>query len=433
MQIREVIKDLRHDVREGKMPKIVLKRIINCMEDVKDVRRKDIDYPLAYILLMAFLAVLSGAETWVDMQIFTETYKKKFNGIMPQYKNIGTPSHDTFRRVFGLIDPDDLQRATTVFVVEEMDLIKQALGIGETGMRHYAIDGKEQRGTGRKYGTDRKVANLQTLHCYDVTHGICMYSKPISEKTNEIPEAQKLLSLMNLKNCVVTFDAMNTQRDTVAVIIGDGKDGGHYIGGLKGNHQLFHSEVELFFSDDVLADIRKKKKFFREYKESAHNRIEKRSYYMTTDIKWFADLPKWAGLKAFICYEIETEDLVSGKNTKERRFYITSLTDIELCADTVRAHWGIENQLHWHLDVTFSEDDNTTMDKNAFNNLSIMNKMVLSLLKIIQPQHKIGLKGIRRKFGWDLIAQLTQMLNLLDEGQIREALMNSKIRLKPQQ
>ena len=420
MKIREAIKDIHHDVREGKMPKTVLKRIIVCMEDVKDVRRNDIDYPLPYILLMAFLAVLSGANSWVDMEIFTESYKKKFNGIMPQYKEIGVPSHDTFRRVFGLINPDDLQRATTLFVVEELNRIRKVLGIKENGIRHLALDGKEQRGTGRKYGTDQKVANLQTLHCYDVTNGICLYSKPIEEKSNEIPAAQKLLELMQLKNCVVTFDAMNTQKDTIGVII---EGGGHYIGGLKGNHQLFHEEIELFFSDEVLADIRKKNKFFCEYKEKSHNSIEKRSYYMTTDIKWFADLDKWAGLKAFICYEIETEDLISGKKTKERRYYITSLTDILLCADTIRSHWSIENQLHWHLDVTFSEDDNTTMDKNAFNNLSILNKMVLSLLKVIQPAHKIGLRILRRKFGYDLIAQLTQLLSILDEKQMHEALL----------
>ena len=196
MKIREAVKDLRHDVREGKMPRIVFKRIISCMEEVKDVRRDDIDYPLPYILLMAFLAVLAGAESWVDMQTFTGPYKKKFNGIIPQYKKVGVPSHDTFRRVFGLINPNDLQRATTAFITEELVILKRVLGIEETGMRHIAIDGKEQRRTGRKFGTDQKVANLQTLHCYDVTNGICLYSKPISEKTNELPSAQAMPSLI---------------------------------------------------------------------------------------------------------------------------------------------------------------------------------------------------------------------------------------------
>ena len=420
MRIREVIKDIRHDVREGKMPKIVLKRIVSCMEEVKDKRAENMtDYPLGYILLLAFLAIMSGAEKWSEMEIFAETYKKKLNGIMPQYKKLDTPSHDTFRRVLGLIAPDDLHRATTAFLLEEFSRLKKVFGIEEKGMRQLCIDGKEQKGTGRKYGTDQKVANLQTLHCYDVTNGICIYSAPIDRKTNEIPVAQKLLETMNLKDCVVTFDAMNTQKNTVSAVMG-GK--GHYVGGLKGNRQLFHKEVELFFSPDELGRIRKKEKHYHSYTEKAHNRIEKRSYYLTTDVKWFEDLDKWAGLKSFVCYVIETEDLVSGKKTEERRYYVASLTDIRLCADAIRSHWGIENQLHWHLDVSFGEDDNSTMDKNAFNNLSILNKMVLALLKLVQPVHKVGIKGIRKKFGWDLIGQLEHILGFLDETKMEAVL-----------
>ena len=419
-KIREAIKKIHFDVRTERVPKIVLKRIVSVMEEVRDSRvQASIDYPLSYILLVSFLAVLSGAETWVDMETFTEAYKVKLNGILPQFKRIGVPSHDTFRRVFGIVSTDELQAATSLFLVQEISRLKRALGIENKGIRHLSLDGKEQKGTGRKYGTNQKVSNLQTLHCYDVTNGICLHSIPIGEKTNEIPVAQKLLLSMQLKNSVVTFDAMNTQKDTVKIIV-EGK--GHYVGGLKGNQQLFHEEVSLFFSDDEKAVIRKKGVNFRSYTEKAHNRIEKRSYYLTTNVKWFEEWGKWAGLKAFICYVIETEDLVSGKTTREQRYYIASLTDVELCADAIRSHWGIENQLHWHLDATFSEDDNTTMDKNAFNNLSIMNKMALSLLKVVQPAHKVGLRLIRKKFGWDLITQLTHMLNLLDEGQIEQAL-----------
>ena len=424
IKIREIIKEIRFDARSERVPRAVLKRIVSCMESVGDGRAQGmIDYPLPYILLLAFLAVLSGAGGWTDMQDFSVAYKTKLNGILPQYKGIAAPSHDTFRRVFGIVSTDELQSATAAFLLQEICQLKKALGIEDKGMRHLGLDGKEQNGTGRKYGTDQKVANLQTLHCYDITNGICLHSVPIDGKTNEIPVAQKLLSTMNLKNCVVTFDAMNTQKGTVEIIIAGG---GHYVGGLKGNHQLMHEEVALLFSDDELEGIMKKEKCFRSYTEKAHNRLEKRSYYMSTDVKWFADLPLWAGLKSFICYDIETVDLVSGKATKERRYYIASLTDIELCADAIRSHWGIENQLHWHLDVTFSEDDNTTMDKNAFNNLSIMNKMALSLLKLIQPAHKAGLKRIRRRFGWDLIKHLSQLLNLLDEEQIEQALLHSQ-------
>ena len=424
VKIREIIKTIQFDARAENLPKAVLKRIVSCMECVGDGRVQGmIDYPLPYILLLAFLAVLSGAGGWTDMEDFSDSYKTKLNGILPQYKKIGVPSHDTFRRVFGIISPENLQAATAEFLIREIAQIKKALGIEDDRLRHLGLDGKEQKGTGRKYGTNQKVANLQTLHCYDITNGICIHSVPIDEKTNEIPVAQKLLSAMNLKNCVVTFDAMNTQKGTVDAITGGG---GHYVGGLKGNQQTFHAEVAMFFSDEELADIMKKGKHFRSYTEKAHNRMEKRSYYLSTDIKWFAELHLWAGLKSFICYDIETEDLVSGKKTSERRYYIASLADIELCADAIRSHWGIENQLHWHLDVSFSEDDNTTMDKNAFNNLSIMNKMTLSLLKLIQPAYKAGIRRIRRKFGWELFKHLAQLLTLLDEEQIEQALLNSR-------
>ena len=407
MKIREVLKEIKFDARTEKAPRAVLKRIISCMEKAGESRKEGmITYPLAYLLLLSFLAVLSGAETWVDMETFSKSYKTKLNGILPSYKKVKIPSHDTFRRVLGLVKPEELQRATSAFLVQEIRQMKKVLGISDAKKRHLSLDGKEQNGTGRKYGTAEKVSNLQTLHCYDVTNGICLASVPIDEKTNEIPVAQNLLSTMQLKNCIVTFDAMNTQKDTVKVII-NGK--GDYVGGLKGNQQLFYEEVVLLFSADELKRIKEKKKFFRTYTEKAHNRIEKRSYYMVTDIKWFADLSKWDGLKSLICYEIETEDLVNGKATKEYRYYLASLTDIELCADAIRSHWGIENQLHWHLDVTFSEDDNTTMDKNAFNNLSILNKMALSLLKIVQPVYKVGLKAIRKMFGWDLMRLIKRL------------------------
>ena len=428
IKIREIIKDVRFDARTGRTPQVVLKRIVSCFEDVSDSRSQGmIDYPLPYILLLSFLAVLSGAESWEDMHDFSVAYKTKLNGILPMYKKIAVPSHDTFRRVFGLVKPEELQEATSSFLVLEISQMKKVLGIEDNGLRHLGLDGKEQKGTGRKYGTDEKVPNLQTLHCYDISNGICLYSIPIDTKTNEIPVVQKLLGTMQLKNCIVTFDAMNTQKETVAIIIAGN---GHYVGGLKGNQTLFHEEVAQFFSEAELIQIKKKGKDFRTYTEKAHNRIETRSYYLTTDIKWFADLSKWAGLKSFICYEIETEDLVTGKRTKERRYYIASTTDIELCADAIRSHWGIENQLHWHLDTTFSEDDNTTMDKNAFNNLSIMNKMALSLLKLIQPVHKAGLKRIRKRFGWDFIDYFTQLLSLLDEEQIAQALLSAGV--KPQ-
>lgn len=423
LKIREVIKDMHFDARDERVPQAVLKRFIHCVGSVSDDRSAGmVSYPLPYVLLLAFLSVLSGADTWVDMEIFSEAYKTKLNGILPKFKCMPVPSHDTFRRVMGLLKPEELQSAVTEFLVNEIEQLKKSLGIDDGQARLISVDGKEQKGTGRKYGTSQKVKNLQTLHCYDASNGLCLYSVPISGKTNEIPVAQEVLGKMQLKNCVVTFDALHTQKETVAVIR---RGQGDYIGGLKGNHQAFHDEVAHYFSDDELMRLCKKAGNYRTYTEKSHNRIETRTFYMSSNIKWFASIELWTGLKSFICYDLETEDVVTGEKTKERRFYISSVADVELCSDAIRGHWSVENQLHWHLDVTFSEDDNTTMDKNAFNNYSIMNKMALSLLKLIQPAYKIGLKRIRKLFGWDLVNQLTKMLSLLDEEVIADAMQKS--------
>jgi predicted transposase YbfD/YdcC len=420
LEIREVLKGIQIESTDGKMPKAVLKRFIHCIDQVSDPRKEGmIEYPLTYVIVLAFLSVLGGADGWSEICAFSLSYKTKLNGIIPGYKAYKIPSDDTFRRVMGLFKPEEFQRAVTEFMVDEITQIKKILGIADNMPRLINVDGKEQKGTGRKYNTDQKVRNLQTLHVYDASNGICLASVPIDKKTNEIPTAQDILSQMELKNSIVTFDAMNTQKDTVSVIA---ESHGDYVGGLKGNQHLFYQEVVDLFTDEFLSEIQEGKKYYRSYTEKNHNRIEKRSYYMTTDIKWFADLKLWKNLKSFICYKIETYDLVTHKETTEFRYYISSLTDIELCSDAIRGHWSVENKLHWHLDVTFSEDGNTTMDKNSFNNLSILNKMCLSLLKLVQPQFKFGLKIIRKMIGWELVEHLTKILILLDEESLIEAL-----------
>jgi hypothetical protein len=126
-----------------------------------------------------------------------------------------------------------------------------------------------------------------------------------------------------------------------------------------------------------------------------------------------------------VCYDISTEDLATEKKTKERRYYISSLKDVELCADAIRGHWSVENQLHWHLDANFSEDDNTTMDKNAFNNLSILNKLSLTLYKLMQPAYKgYSIRSLRQAFTLDSERLFTDMLCLFDEEILKSAIIN---------
>lgn len=376
-----------------------------------------IDYPLEEIILIAFLAVLGNASNWAEMERFgrhKERWLKKFITL----KN-GTPSHDTFRRVFSLIDTKQLQDVTIAFLLKNLHEIKRALNIKDDGYRQICVDGKEQRGTGRKYQCEDKVRNLQTLHVYDASNALCLYSQAISEKTNEIPVAQDILKEMNLKDCIVSFDALHMQKDTVA-IIRDQK--GHYIGGLKGNQSNLHEEAADYFKEEELLSFYRQKGDYYETIEKAHGQIEKRTYYLVKAMKRKAT-KAWKGLKSFICYVKEVQDL-NGKGKKtEIRYYATSLEDIELCAQAIRGHWAVENSLHWHLDYSLNEDNNATMDKTAFHNYSLINKMVLSLCKLAKPI--IGspsIRILRKELGWGYEECVAAILSSFDAATLKSTL-----------
>lgn len=417
----DALEELDIPVGETLPPKTVIRRFLKIFKKIDDVRIKAMtDYPIEEILLIAFLAVLGNASTWTDM----ERFGRKKQGWLRKFLRLknGIPSHDTFRRVFSLIDTAQLQEATVAFLMENLYAIKKALNIKEAGYRQICVDGKEQRGTGRNYGSDDKVHNLQTLHIYDASNEICLYSEAIGEKTNEIPVAQEALKNMNLKGCIVTFDALHTQKKTIAVIH-DRK--GDYVGGLKGNQSGFLEEAAAYFNEKELLDYYKDRGDFYETIEKAHGKFERRSFYLVRPTKRKI-IKEWKNLKAFICFIKTTEDK-NGSRKEEIRYYIASIDDVELCAQAIRGHWGVENNLHWHLDYSLGEDDNTTMDKTAFHNYSLINKMVLSLCKLAKPV--IGspsIRVLRKEFGWGFEESLSILLSSFDEKQIQNALESVK-------
>lgn len=408
-----------------KPPKKTIKRFIRLLKKIDDSRiAKMIEYPLYEILLIAFLAILGNASSWNEISKFGKTKNKWLKKFL-KLEN-GIPSHDTFRRVFGLVEPEQLGDATVLFLLENMEKIKKSLGIkvSKDSKRLICVDGKEQKGTGRKYGTDAKLKNLQTLHIYDASNAICLCSKPIDSKTNEIPTAQEILRDMQLKGAIISFDAMHTQKKTIEIIA---ENKGNYIGALKGNHEIFENEVRDYFSEKCKNKIRENEVNYYKTIEKAHSQVETREYYLNLSINWFEDKKDWGKLRGFICYEKTIYNMVTGKESNEVRYYITSLKDVELCAEAIRGHWSVENQLHWHLDSNFYEDDNTTTDKNAFNNFSILNKMVLSLCKLAQPlMGNSSIRSIRKIFSWELEDGLALLLNSFDEETLKQALKKAK-------
>lgn len=404
-------------------PKAVLRRFVRLFRSVDDNRLDGmVEYPLVEILLITFLAVLANASTWADIAHFAESKKRWLKKFIP-LKN-GVPSHDTFRRVFSLIDPLSLQQATVSFLMENMTALRRCLSLPTDGYRLICVDGKEEKGTGRKYGTAEVVRNLQTLHVYDATHSICLFSQPIDSKTNEIPVAQGILDGMDLRGCIVTFDAMHTQVDTVSIITGRK---GEYVGGLKGNQAGLLEAVSSRFTDQNKKQITKKGTNYYETSEKSHNQIEIRRFYL---LPAKCGKETWAGLKSFICFEKYTCNIITGEENTEQRFYITSLNDVTLAAQAIRGHWAVENSLHWHLDYSFSEDEQSTMDKTAFQNLSLINKLVLSLCKLAQPVMKGSIRSIRLRFSWELEDNLSLLLNSFDDEAIQKCLESAMISKK---
>lgn len=425
-RISNDIKKIKEKFSEADIPmaesirptKAMMYQFLRMYSNVEDVRCQGmISYSLAEIILAAFLAVLGGADDWVEIEGFCRSNQRWLAKFMKTFKR-RAPSHDTFRRVFGLIDTEQFQSLTVTLLVENISKIKKTLGIsGE--YRHLAVDGKEEKGTGRAWSSKEggKVRNLQTLHIQDVTNGICIYFKGIDEKTNEIPVAQDALSVMNLKKVIVSADALHTQAKTVEIIA---KQGGGYVLGLKGNQSSLLDDVSACFTNEEKEKIRRKNKNYYQAAEKNHSQIETRTYYL---LKAYPDADrekKWKKLNSFICFE-KTIEKADKTIKKEVRYYITSLKDVELCADTIRGHWGVES-FHWMLDYTFHEDDNSTMDRKAFDALGQMKKLTLGLCTLIKPLVKnTSMKTIRKMFGWNYQDMMGKLLFCLTPKTIEEA------------
>ena len=430
-RISNDIKEIQGKLKEAEIPmgenvrptKAMMYQFLRIYENIDDMRSQGmISYTLPEIILAAFLAVLGGADDWGEIAAFCQYNQRWLSKFMRSFKH-KTPSHDTFRRVFGMVDTEQLQAFTVAILVENISRIRKTLKLPEE-YRHLAVDGKEENGTGRTWLQKEgdKVRNLQTLHIHDVTNGVCIYSKGIDQKTNEIPVAQEALASMDLRKVIVSGDALHTQAKTVEIII---NRKGDYVLGLKGNQSGLLEDVSACFSEEEKGKIRRKGKNYFQTKEKNHSQIETRSYYL---MKAYPDEDrekKWKKLRSFICFEKEIQK-ADGTITKEMRYYITSLTDVELCADVIRGHWGVE-AFHWMLDYTFHEDDNTTMDRKAFDGLGQLKKMSLSLCTLVKPLvNNASMKVIRKMFGWNYEDMLGKLLYCLTPETIEEAMKKTK-------
>lgn len=369
-----------------------MKEFISLFSTVTDDRKtKMCTYQVEDIVGIVFLGILHGYTSWVDIADYTRERKDFFE----KYMNLsnGIPVHDTLMRVFSSIHSDTLEQALVAFLKRSIENTMELLNITKgSDFDLLCIDGKELKGSGRKYNTPEKIANTQQMNFYFAGTGICIRTETIDSKTNEIPVAQKILKTLNLKKTIVTADAMNAQKRTVELI---SNNNGYYVMGLKGNHSDLHDEVKILFDKKTKYG---KTAYFKMETEKNHNQVETREFYnIPADKCVFSS--GWEKIRNVVLYKKTTYHLHTKKERIEKRYYITSLNDIELIANSIRQHWAVENQLHWHLDVNFDEDANPTLSKNAQCNLSIVRKTVLTLCKMMQPLFKnISIRRVKNHF-----------------------------------
>ncbi len=318
---------------------------------------------------------------------------------------------------------NQFNEALVTFITESMDDLRKVLDIPEPEVTQLCVDGKEARASGRQADADGNLTrNIQTLHVYSSYNGICLKSSQIEQKSNEIPMAQKVLATMDLRKTLVSFDAMNTQRETVAVIIA-GK--GHYLGGLKGNQKTLLEESAAYFTPDYLKKIELDPNLYYRTSEKAHGQIEECIYTVAkvkiSDDCHFSD---WPGMKAVVRFDKKTEKISTGKKSEETRYYITSMdNNAQVCGKAIREHWQVENSLHGFMDMMFCDDENTTVNRRASGNLSLMKKMALSMYKMVKPLEKSKtLSDVKRGFAWGYEEIQERMLCSSDSKTIRKEL-----------
>jgi predicted transposase YbfD/YdcC len=356
--------------------------ILAFLNGIEDLRQDwKVKHKLADIVFIVLMAQLGNADDWVEIAIFARANAELLRTYVALEN--GVPSHDTIQRVMSCINPKVLQHINMLWneaaSSDEGEKIKKIL----------SLDGKTSRGSG-----DKSHNALHTVTAWSEEDGVSFGQVSADSKGKEIPMIRELLDIVSVKGQVVTIDAIGTQTD-IAKKIRDNK--GDYVLAVKGNQPTLLENISLYFADEDFSETIKKNGFYTKTIEKAHGRIEIREYFQTGNIKWLEERASWAGMKS-IGMARSTVKKDDGEKT-ETRYFISSLApDIELFSRAVRGHWSVES-MHWHLDVTFREDKNRTLDKTAAENLNIIRKLALSILKLFELDKSYSLKKKRFAIG----------------------------------
>jgi predicted transposase YbfD/YdcC len=333
-----------------------------------------VHYPLSEILLVILVGFLCRAEDFDEMEYLGTEELDWFRKLLPFAQ--GVAPAQTMRRTLARLQPRQLEAAFSAWVAD--------LGARVRGV--IAIDGKTLRGS--KHSADGTGA-LHLVQAYAHEAGLVLASCATRAKSNEITAIPELLAMIDIHGAIVTIDAMGTQTEIARLII---KGGGDYVLALKGNQGSLHNDVATWFADPGLAGISKAHSSV----DDGHGRIETRTAF-AADAGWLAKRhPNWSKLTSIVALTAQRTNKKSGAVSRETRLYISSLPpDPKALAAAIRAHWSIENNLHWTLDVAFHEDQCRIRKNHAPQNLAMIRRAALNMLK--KEPSKIPIKQKRLK------------------------------------
>ena len=312
------------------------------------------------VVTIAILAVIAGAKGWDDMEVYAKAHEPWLRGFLELPG--GPPSDDTFRRIFVRLNAKAFRNCFMAWM--------SALAGSVAGML-IAIDGKTLR---RSFDCASGRTALHLVHAWAAENRVLLGQVATAEKSNEITAIPELLDLLELKGAIVTIDAMGCQRKIVEKIVEKGAD---YAIALKGNQEKLHDEVAGYL-DAAIADGGAR---LFETRDEGHGRVEVRRLYAVSNVAWLSAIDAWPGLRSLVC--VERERTANGKTSVERIHYITSIPahHVRRLARIIRGHWGVENALHWSLDVSFNEDACRIRSGDGPENFALLRRIALILLR----------------------------------------------------
>jgi predicted transposase YbfD/YdcC len=372
-------------------PSALLHHSLRLIPDPRDQRRPK--HALPDLLFIALCSLLSGGDSFLDMADFARDEAAWLRTVIPFTG--GPPSHDTFTRVFALLDTHAFEQAVRHWMRQLLLVIPPPAAAAPPApatsspspslQRQIAVDGKTLRGSRR--GAPGALQMAATVNVWSIEEGLCLAQRRIPEASGEGPQCELLLRHLQLKGVILSGDAAHCQHSLASHLTAQGGD---YVLNLKGNQPDAKAEIH-----PLLETLAASRPPDLEQTEKGHGRIEIRRCWVTGDLAALACRGQWSGLTSLALCERETHDLITGKITIGQRFFITSLKpEASLIARCVRHHWQVENNLHWRLDVIFREDFQRCRSGYAATNLSLLRKMSLNLLLKACPKG-MSLKRMR--------------------------------------